>query len=410
MLILSLHMFSSEEPILSINESFFQFVEKNLGENVNKLRLKKFNEDFDVKFAILQIECLCRIKKKLPEIYDKRNFLFPNILATEQCTAEIIAKFHASLFRPTDKVLDMTAGLCIDTYYIAKKVESVTAIEVNPEIANIGAYNMRKNASNVNVICSDSAEYINKHFLSYDAIFIDPARRGQNNTRLYAISDCFPNVINLLPAIRKISNRLYVKASAMIDITQAIRDLPEITDVWILGIKNECKELLFKLDFSQKVEHVFYHTINFDTDGTIQELSYLVSEDSHMSENRCDISVGMYLYEPNCCVMKAAAFAVIANRYGLKQIQGDTHLFVTLKLIKDFPGRRFVIREILPFKNSMIKNIRKKYPQLNVAVRNFRIGAAELKKKLGVKDGGDFYLFGITNASGDSELLFCGKE
>ena len=109
------------------NNEFHKFINTHMSCDTNKLRLKSHKDcDFDVNYAILQIECKNRIKKKLPELFDKHNFLFPNTLSTEQCTAESIAKFHASLLSPNASVLDLTAGLCIDAYYISKSVKSVT--------------------------------------------------------------------------------------------------------------------------------------------------------------------------------------------------------------------------------------------------------------------------------------------
>ena len=92
---------------LNNNVEFKNFIRSNINADTNKLRLKNFQElSFDVKFALLQIDCKNRIKKKLPEIFESDKMLFPSILSTEQCTAEEIAKFHASLLSPENTVLD----------------------------------------------------------------------------------------------------------------------------------------------------------------------------------------------------------------------------------------------------------------------------------------------------------------
>ena len=175
---------------LNNNVEFKNFIRSNINADTNKLRLKNFQGlSFDVKFALLQIDCKNRIKKKLPEIFESDKMLFPSILSTEQCTAEEIAKFHASLLSPENTVLDLTAGLCIDTYYISKVVKNVTAIEINPETATLAYFNMTTNTNNVNVLCEDSINYINNCTNKYDIIFVDPARRGDNNKRLFGLAD-----------------------------------------------------------------------------------------------------------------------------------------------------------------------------------------------------------------------------
>ena len=98
-----------------INEDFFKFVDKHQADDVNRLRLRRCADaGFDVDFAITQIECRRRIRRKLPEMYANPGFLFPSVLATEQATCEEIARYHAGIVGDVERVLDMTAGLCID--------------------------------------------------------------------------------------------------------------------------------------------------------------------------------------------------------------------------------------------------------------------------------------------------------
>lgn len=397
---------------LSSNNDFFDFINDNLSADTNKLRLKSFKDkSFDVNFAILQIDCKNRIKKKLPEIYGNNKFLFPHILSTEQCTAQEIAKFHASLLDKNEIVLDMTAGLCIDTYYISKTVKEVTALEINPITASVSSFNMSNLTPNVNVINQDCIEFIKNTTNHYSSIFIDPARRGENNKRLFGLYDCTPNILELIPDLKKISNTLYIKASPMLDITQSIRELSyNVTDIWILGINNECKEILFKVDLkatSSIVPNI--HTINFENSNQ-QTLSKQVNSESLTTAPLyINIESGAYLYEPNSCIMKAQIFDSLVDKYEISAISPNSHLFISNDYISDFPGRRFLITEVIPFKNTDIKNIKKIHPQINVSVRNFKLSADELKKKLKVKDGGDKYMFGTTDKANNALLLICNK-
>lgn len=394
---------------LNNNVEFKNFIRSNINADTNKLRLKNFQElSFDVKFALLQIDCKNRIKKKLPEIFESDKMLFPCILSTEQCTAEEIAKFHASLLSPENTVLDLTAGLCVDTYYISKVVKNVTAIEINPETATLAYFNMTTNTNNVNVLCEDSINYINNCTNKYDIIFVDPARRGDNNKRLFGLADCNPNIVELIPKLSNLAKYLYIKASPMIDISQSISELHnKVTDIWVIGINNECKELLFKVDLlSQQKINADIHTLNFEN-STIQSLSKAITDSSNLSKT--DLTEGIYLYEPNRCIMKAQIFDSLEFKYNVTRIQHNSHLFISNNIIPDFPGRKFQIIEIISFKNNEIKHINKKHPQINVSVRNFKLSAEELKKKLKVKDGGNKYLFGTTDNLNNAILIICNK-
>ena len=392
------------------NAEYIEFIDKNLNADVNALRLKNYsNITFDVKFAILQIECKNRIKKKLPELFANSSFLFPSTLSTEQCTAQQIAQFHASLLKDSDSVLDMTAGLCIDTYYISSKVKNVTAIEINEATANISAFNMSNLTDNVHVICDDCVKYIHDCKERFEAVFIDPARRGDNNTRLFGLADCLPNAIELMPQIAKITNNLYIKASSMIDISQSIRALQfKTSDIWVVGVNNECKELLLKVDFtltSPITPNI--HTINFEQNHT-QSLSKSFTTNTISTQCK-QPAVNQYIYEPNRCIMKAQIFDVLETHYHVSQINRNSHLFISEDYISNFPGRKFRIIEITPFKSKEIKTLKNKHPQINVSVRNFKLSAEELKKKLKVKDGGDLYLFGTTDYENNAILIICEK-
>lgn len=403
-------MTTEELETLDNNQQFHEFIQQNINADVNKLRLKKWNDfSFDTKFAILQIECKNRIKKKLPSIFRIQDFYFPNLLSTEQCTAERIAQFHSTLLNENDSVLDMTAGLCIDAFHISQKVKEVTAFEMNKEIASISAFNMAKHTKNVTVINSDSVEYVTNCKKAYDAIFIDPARRGANNKRLFGMQDCTPDIVAILPIITNITNTLFIKASPMIDIQQSISDLNNmVSDVWAISINNECKELLFKVSLNNTYSDNYnIHTINFTNSGT-QVFSINTCE-STIPLNDYSIGNCKYLYEPNSSIMKAQLFAHVSNKFNLPYIQKNSHLYVSENFIDYFPGRCFSILEVIPFNNKEIKALAGKYKQINVSVRNFKLSAEELKKKLKVCDGGEFFLFGTTLFNGDAVMILCKK-
>lgn len=390
------------------NPQFLDFINSNINADTNALRLKNFKDlSFDAKFAILQIDCKNRIQKKLPEIFENKLFLFPNILSTEQCTAQEIAKFHSTLFESNECILDMTAGLCIDSYYISQKVKSVTSLEINPETAVLSQFNMANLAKNITVLNKDCKDFITETNLNFTSVFIDPARRGDNNKRLFGLADCQPNIIDLIPLLRDKAKTLIIKASPMIDIIQSIENLNHcVTDIWVVSINNECKELLFKVDLhcSKKLTPNI-HTLNYERDKVQTLSSSTINSRSVNTIPEC----GMYLYEPNKCIMKAKIFDTLEAVYNVSPIHKNSHLFLSTNLIVDFPGRCFVIEDIIPFKSNEIKHFKNKHPQINVSVRNFKLTAEELKNKLKIKDGGEKYLFGSTDCYNNAILIICSK-
>lgn len=404
------------EMTLLINDDFFNFIAENSGKDSNQLRLKfgngSGNYDFDIKLAILQIECRAKARKKIPELLTNPRFIFPTPLSAEQCTSEVIARFHATLFDGCKNVLDMSAGLCVDSYYIST-INDATLIstDIDKTVATVGAYNMQMLGAKVTVVNCNSVDYINNCNQRFDAIFIDPARRGSNNSRIYSIEDCAPNIVPLLPRLSQLTNRLIVKASPMIDLSNTLNLISNITDIWVVGFKNECRELLFSVNLSaeDKTESITIQTINFESENQLQKFNYIHNPTDKVNKSTHIFStpeIGKYMYEPNCCIMKSGAFLELMAQYPqLTKLHSNTHIFLSDKLIEDFPGRKFRIKEIIPFKDKLIRKLSRENNQANVVTRNFPLAAEQLKAKLKIKDGGERYIYGVTLSDNNKVLI-----
>ncbi|MFI3240372.1 MAG: class I SAM-dependent methyltransferase [Bacteroidales bacterium] len=401
---------------LQINDNFFDFIADNSGKDSNQLRLKygnsSSNYDFDIKLAILQIECRAKARKKIPELLANPRFIFPMAISAEQCTSEVIARFHATLFNGYRSILDMSAGLCVDSYYISTLNDAtLISTDIDETVAMIGAYNMQILGAKVAVVNCNSVDYINNCNQQFDAIFIDPARRGNNNSRIFSLVDCAPNIVPLLPRISQLTNRLIVKASPMIDLSSTLNLIPNITDIWIVGFKNECREMLFSVNLSAefRTENITIHTVNFESESHLQEFNYTRQLPNTVNRNilKTDIpEVGIYMYEPNCCIMKAGSFTELSEQYPqLSKLHNNTHIFLSDKLIEDFPGRKFRIKEIIPFKDKLIRKLSREDNQANVVTRNFPLTAEQLKSKLKIKDGGERYIYGVTLSDNSKVLI-----
>ncbi len=121
---------------MEVSEKMIEFVRKYAHEDTNTLRLRyagnKANAfDFDLDFALIQIEARKKANRKLPGFLAHPDFVFPTLLSAEQASNETIAKFHAELIKGSTAIIDITAGLGIDDLSIAKTGVSVTACEID---------------------------------------------------------------------------------------------------------------------------------------------------------------------------------------------------------------------------------------------------------------------------------------
>ena len=156
--------------------------------------------------------------------------------------------------------------------------------------------------------------------------------------------------------------------------------------------------VLFKLDFKESEKAVNLHALNHD--GIKWQCFSTHESIVHDSLSVPNVYASNYLYEPNASIMKLGCYKDVERAFGVPQLSSNSHLMLSDSILDDFPGRRFRIKEVVPFKSK---------EQMNIAVRNFRLNADALKKRLGVKDGGSVYLFASTTESGEQVMLVCEK-
>ncbi|MDE7449307.1 MAG: class I SAM-dependent methyltransferase [Paramuribaculum sp.] len=373
-----------------------------------KLRLK-YGGDSEKEFAILQIECRRKAASKLSDTLRCEAFEFPTALSAEQCTSDMLAGYHARLIEDGVRVLDMTFGLGIDAFHLARKASVVDGVEISPEVAEAGQHNAAAlGADNVKVICGDSMEVLGSLAPdSYDVIFIDPARRGDAGQRLYALSDCRPDVTALLPRMLEVAPKVIVKASPMIDLSQCMRELPGCSNIYCIGTRAECKEVVAVVERGYTGESVIT-AVTMSRDD-VSEFSFRAGEE--FPKPQCEGAVaGQFLYEPWPAVMKSGGMSAIAAAFpSLRKLHPNTHLFVSRERIEGFPGDRFVIDRVNPYASHVIKDYARRKEAAEFGIRNFPIAAQTVVKRLGLIQKGPRRLFAVTSVNGP-ELILCSPD
>lgn len=328
-------------------------------------------------------------------------------LSAEQCSSEDTADYKRQLVAGRfHSICDLTGGLGIDAYYMAMVADKLTYIERFEQYCDVARYNFETlGQKNIEVVNADCREYLSKPHSLQDLYFIDPARRGSGNKRVFHLQDCEPSVADILPHVLAAGASLLLKASPMLDMKQAIDELGQVCEVHVVSVRNECKELLLLLSSEAKDAPRIY-CANKTSEGW-QTYTFLLKDEELLPASPAAL-LQKYLYEPNSAIMKAGAFKSVTHSFGIDKLAVSSHLYTSDCLIADFPGRTFEILEALPFSNSLFKEAVGKYPQANVAVRNFPLSAEELCRKGRIKDGGDIYLFATTVGS-EKMLIYSRK-
>ena len=412
--------------------------------------------DIDMPFLLDQLAGWQTARTKLPSWAAKEDIIYPPHLSMEQCSSEHTAEYKARLVarlvgleniasydlnndcsRPSvgekttpkqqenhvwnsfeGSFCDLTGGFGVDFSFIARSFKRAIYVEQQEKLCELARHNFHAlGLIQAEVVKGDGKTYL--HQLDHvSVLFLDPARRNEQGGKTVLISDCTPDVLALEEELLEKADSVVIKLSPMLDWHRAVDELNRlgnvVREVHIVSVRNECKELLLVLQrtkgetddktATEKALQVF--CVN---DNNI--VSYSLDEALSVSQRLLSAvpEAGQYLYEPNASLMKAGSFALLTARYPLSALSLNSHLFVSEEAIHDFPGRLFEITAVSSFNKKELRRRLSGIDKANLAVRNFPMSVAELRKRLKIKEGGDIYLFATTDAESNHLLFVCKK-
>ena len=386
-------------------QATMQFVQSHIDDDVQRLAFEaRKHPEVDARFALDQIAGRQKAVSKLPSWARVEDLIFPPSLSMEQCSSEATALYKASLVEG-ETMVDLTGGFGVDFSFVAQHFDKAFYVERQEPLCHIAEHNFQVLGLSHAQVVNDEAERYMEAMSPVDLIYLDPARRDGAGNRVFRLDDCTPSVPQLLDLLLAKARRVMVKLSPMLDVHQALRQLRCVSEVHIVSVAGECKELLLilKADHQGDVKVVCVNdaqTFSYMLGETVPEPALWEGNMGHEE---------IYLYEPNASMMKAGCFGQLAQHYGVHQVSHDSHLFVSPRQIADFQGRQFRINDMATLNGKDVKRKLAGVAQANVAVRNFPMKAAELAKRLKLKDGGNLYIFGTRLANGKNVLLLCEK-
>ncbi|HET7732383.1 MAG TPA: SAM-dependent methyltransferase, partial [Paludibacter sp.] len=360
----------------------------------------------DMPLAIRQINGKQKIKAKVPLFYNTDDILYPAQLSLEQSSSESTAKYKSSLCEG-NTLVDLTGGFGVDCCFMSERFKQATYVERQEELCELATHNFQTlNKPHIWVIHAETEKYLIE-MEHADWIFIDPARRSSSGKKVVLLSDCEPDVSALSTLLLQQATRVMIKLSPMMDITAAVNELPNSAEIHIVSVDNECKEVLLLLDQENHTNQKI-RTINFGKKNKTEVFEFYQEEEAG-TQIEYATTAEKYLYEPNASVMKSGAFKLIAKQCGLRKLHKNTHLYTSIKLSLDFPGRIFEVQNQWGNSKKELKELVEKNPKANISTRNYPLSVDELRKKLKIKDGGEVYLFGCTVGDDQKVIIECKK-
>ena len=412
------------------------FIRHHADDDVRQLALRGTKDpEVDLPFALDQIAGRQTARRKLPSWAATEGIVYPPHLSMEQCSSEQTARYKAGMAGRGHRLVDLTGGFGVDFSVMAQGFAEAVYVERQASLCEIADRNfcllgLRQAA----VVCGDGTDYL-QTMPPADLIYIDPARRDAHGGRTYGIADCTPDVLSIRDLLLEKAERVIIKLSPMLDWRKAVADLgPQyVREVHIVSVANECKELLLLLG---KGESFRLFCVNDDTGFEAYGAYGTNGADGANGTNGANGADGAdgayrtyrtygtygtyraygaygfhphFLYSPNASIMKAGCFEEVAARFSLYQLAQNSHLFVSDKLVEDFPGRVFQIDAVTTMNKRELRQHLQGMTQANITVRNFPLSVAELRKRLKLSEGGSTYIFATTLADGDKVLLICSR-
>jgi hypothetical protein len=395
---------------IGLSEVERTFIDEHLLDDVPTLLLQGNRyPEIDTRKMAVQIVSRQKARYKLPAWYQNRGLLFPPPLSVEQGSSEATARFKATLLNGT-KLIDITGGMGVDCYYMSESFPEVIYYECQPAVASSATYNFNQLgvANRIEVRQLDAIEALAKVPEPADWIYADPARRDDLQRKIAQLTDCSPDIVAALPILFRSAQNILIKTAPLLDIDLAILQLGLVKEVYITGLENECKEVLYIVSQSaHKSPEIPIKVRILHPDGSAKyKFDFTRSEESTAIvyfEKPLT-----YLYEPHAAILKSGAFKCIATRYRLAKLSPNAHLYTSNEWLPDFPGRGF---EVVAVCKPDAREVARYTPEgkANLTTRNFPLKTDDLRKKLRLKEGGDNYLF-ATELQNKRRIVIVAKK
>ena len=378
--------------LLILQTSVQDYINNNQNNDVNKIALAKpIFEGVSSAELAGQITAKKKSKHKLPTWYNQEKIYYPVLLSIEQCSSEQTAMYKANL-AIGDNLIDLTSGFGVDSFFFAKNCQHVYSCEINTELASISAHNAKTlGAENLTVLTENGIDFLKNTQIIFDTVYIDPARRSES-AKVFKLKDCTPDVTVHLDEWLQKAKRIVIKTAPLLDISAGLSELKNVSEIHIVSVKNECKEILWVIDRDPIGEiEITCATLNH----SIKTITFPIAALQTSTKIATNVPEG-FLYEPDVALLKSGAFNYVAEKFDLQKLHQHSQLYFSENFNDEFLGRIFEIEHI-----STVSELKKSKELIgNVIVRNYPERAENLVKKYKIKPHDSNFILFTKNENG----------
>jgi hypothetical protein len=378
-----------------------------IGKEQAVLKLSKQLPREEVAFLMDQLNGRAVAAEKFPSLALRDDIVYPPSYYLEQTSSEKTARFKAGLVQG-QVLIDMTGGFGIDAFFFSEKGE-VWYAEQDAVIYEIASKNLQVLNPGIKTFFGDSLEFLERFGREHpgkkvDWLYLDPIRRTKEK-RLMRLDEYSPNIAEVSELLFHAADKVMIKLSPMTDISQVVKLLAnKVSNVYVLSIDNDCKELLIISD-GKEYDNPVVESVNW-VSGREERFVSSLKRDAAQPVSLSDPLE--YLYEPNAAVFKAQQYDEQAMSHGLFKLHPNTHLFTSAVYDESYQGRVYLVKDVTAFDGKSLKKANAS-SSFNIKTRNFPVNPADVAKKLGVKEGGELFLFCVRVKDGKLRLVVCDR-
>ena len=348
--------------------------------------------DLPVRAMAEQLRCRSKAASKLPSWQDADLIYDPRAL--EQCSHEFAARFRRSLFSGS-QLVDCCAGLGVDACYLAETFAAVTCFDRNQLLSEVLSWNAQQlGVENLRTECDDGmAALARMDASSADLVFADPDRRSDGGKRIIDPRHATPPVTRQLDLLQRVAPRAAFKLAPGTDHAALREAFPGLTDIYAVGVRGECKELLACCAWDHSGPPTL-HALSLDASGTPQ---WQISSTAPKPLPAAQAEPGSWFTDPDAAIVRAGLVGDLAAQHGLHPIHPEVAFLTGEHIPDDFPGRRGRVLAHGRYKTKGLRTElrRRSIKHANISRRHFPYDPSEVQRKLGIKGGGthDIYLY-----------------
>ena len=382
-------MLSNADIDIMATEEFRQSVLCNIERDPVVVALDK--HVVNASLVATQVKYLQRAKHKLPRLYEAGCIIPPR--AFEQSSSEDSADVKAI---SGGSLLDLTCGLGIDTMSFAERFDRVVALERDEVLARVVRYNLGLlGITNVEVVTTTAEEYLERCEEHFDWIFVDPDRRSAEGKKMVRMEDCSPNVLEQMPHIERVADRLGVKLSPLFDVEEAHRLFPQ-SEVEVVSVAGECKELNVYTRAPKEMLRIVIAGVGvweYDFEATM----------AHPVTAPLDVERAKYLIIPDVAMQKGRVAVAEFGRYA--QIWSNNgYAFAESAPEGKIPARVYEIERIERYNPKQLKR-ELRGVGVEILKRDTSLGVDAVRKATGMRAGSE-RMMAITSINSDIWVVF----